>query len=712
MTTSKNTQIIEAKTKGFNKAKQNIKGVNKSLGGMAKQAALAAAAMWGAKKLLDGMKASINLAAEQELAEKKLEAALGGVSKELKQYARELQQVSRFGDEVTLGAMAMIASFVKDEKAIKMATKASMDLAAAKGMDLVAAADLVSKSLGSSTNALSRYGIEVTGAVGSTERLESLTNNLAAVFGGQAQEQANTYTGQIDQMNNAIGDLGEAIGDKLLPFLEKAANLVKWTAEKLTALVENARAAGDAIWEFFGVEVAKEVEDRINNASGAFRKVTETISTGSQKIRSEGQLNINKFNLLVDALKEVVKEEGNRSVIINKIKSEYGTYLGNINLEKATLEQIAAFQKDITNQMTTRLRVQVGEEEILEVMREEQKLIKEINKLKGEIHLKELANSIIRGDNLDFELYLNQKQINELIKNEDKIKDLNYQIEQKNLKIDANRNKQKLLIHQLSELGIEFDNLESSIEGAGISLADLTYKAMGGADQFKELLATQRDLRDSFIEEAEGESTLEDQLQAYMDFYETRNELVEISEQEHADIIAHYQGQISDRNKDEIKQRVSDTVAGLDEIGNQFKAFKKVAQAAAIAETIYSTYYAAQEAYTNWIESKLPIDPATKQALGVANAALAVGQGMARVNQIRKAAVGADYIADEPQLLMVGEQGLRERVQVTPLDGVNIEGGTQGITLNIQGNVLTDSFVEESIVPSLREALRQGEVLA
>jgi len=32
-------------------------------------------------------------------------------------------------------------------------------------MDLAGAADLVSKTLGSSTNALSRYGIEVTGAV-------------------------------------------------------------------------------------------------------------------------------------------------------------------------------------------------------------------------------------------------------------------------------------------------------------------------------------------------------------------------------------------------------------------------------------------------------------------------------------------------------------------------------------------------------------------
>ena len=66
-------------------------------------------------------------------------------------------------------------------------------------------------------------------------------------------------------------------------------------------------------------------------------------------------------------------------------------------------------------------------------------------------------------------------------------------------------------------------------------------------------------------------------------------------------------------------------------------------------------------------------------------------------------------LLSKPQLLMVGEQGLRERVQVTPLDGVNIEGGTQGITLNIQGNVLHESFVEDSIIPQIREGLRLGE---
>ena len=56
MTTSKNTQIIEAKVKGFDKAKGKIKGVDKSLKGMAKAALTAGAALYGAKKLLDGMK--------------------------------------------------------------------------------------------------------------------------------------------------------------------------------------------------------------------------------------------------------------------------------------------------------------------------------------------------------------------------------------------------------------------------------------------------------------------------------------------------------------------------------------------------------------------------------------------------------------------------------------------------------------------------------
>ena len=154
---------------------------------------------------------------EQELSEKKLEQALGGVNKGLLGQASALQQVTAFGDETIISAQALLAAFVKDEEQLKKATEATLDLASAKGMDLASAADLVGKTLGSSTNSLSRYGIEVKGAVGSTGRLNTLVNSIANAFGGQAKAQAETLTGSIEQMKNAIGDTSEAIGNLFAP---------------------------------------------------------------------------------------------------------------------------------------------------------------------------------------------------------------------------------------------------------------------------------------------------------------------------------------------------------------------------------------------------------------------------------------------------------------------------------------------------------------
>ena len=226
-----NKHIIDVKTRGAEKSKKKIKGVSGALGGLAKQAGIAAAAYFGTRALINGIKGSIDAFAKQELAEKKLEAALGRTSNKLLSQARAIQQVTMFGDEQVIEAQALIGSFVKEEEAIMAATKATLDLAAAKGMELTVAADLVSKTLGSSTNALSRYGIEVVGAVGSTERLESLTGNLAKVFGGQATAQAETLAGAMAQMNNAVGDAQESIGEALVPIVGDLADFLKIAAE-------------------------------------------------------------------------------------------------------------------------------------------------------------------------------------------------------------------------------------------------------------------------------------------------------------------------------------------------------------------------------------------------------------------------------------------------------------------------------------------------
>ena len=221
---------IPIKVKGAKKASQDLGGVDNRLKGLARSAAGAAAGFFGARMLISGFKEAIRLAGIQEQAEKRLAVALGGTSQALLDQASALQQVTTFGDESIIGVQASIAAFVKNEDQIKKATEATLDMAVAMGMDLKGAGDLIAKTLGSSTNALSRYGIEVKGAVGSTERLESLTANVAKLFGGQAKAQALTMAGAIEQAKNAMGDAAEEIGTALGPAIVSIAKELKFVA--------------------------------------------------------------------------------------------------------------------------------------------------------------------------------------------------------------------------------------------------------------------------------------------------------------------------------------------------------------------------------------------------------------------------------------------------------------------------------------------------
>ena len=147
-------------------------------------------------------------------------------------------------------------------------------------------------------------------------------------------------------------------------------------------------------------------------------------------------------------------------------------------------------------------------------------------------------------------------------------------------------------------------------------------------------------------------------------------------------------------------------VTDLQVAGEQIDAFKKVGKAAAIGQAIRDTYESAGSQFKAFSAAyPAPVG----QILGVAAAGAAVAAGLARVQQIKKAQYGADFVTSGPQMLMVGEAG-REQVSVTPLEGPNVEGPQgQGITLNISGNVLHESFVEENIIPQIREGLRLGE---
>ena len=216
--------------------KKNQKSTG-SLTSVVKKATVAFGAYVSVTRAWSMAQRSIEAYDKQIKAEAELERALGYTSQALLDQATALQAVTRFGDEATIEAMGLVAAFVDEEKQIKQLMPLIQDLATAKSMDLNAAADLVTRTLASSTNAMSRYGIEVEGAQGSTERLESLTNSLENAFGGAAVTAGQTGAGQIEIYRSRLGDLQEDIGEKLLPamtaFYKVTVNIAEFMADNM-----------------------------------------------------------------------------------------------------------------------------------------------------------------------------------------------------------------------------------------------------------------------------------------------------------------------------------------------------------------------------------------------------------------------------------------------------------------------------------------------
>ncbi len=200
---------------GMSKAQGTLKKMTAQFGAMAK----GMLAAFGIKAIAGFIKNIFNLYDVQNKAEAALLTALKGredAQQRLIRQAQELQKATLYGDEETIQAQALLASMELEEEAIKRLTPLVQDLATMKGMKLAAAADLVAKSVGSSTNALSRYGIEITGAVGSSERLNSAVDALTIKFKGQAMAAAEAGSGGLQQLKMALDDVKETMGGVII----------------------------------------------------------------------------------------------------------------------------------------------------------------------------------------------------------------------------------------------------------------------------------------------------------------------------------------------------------------------------------------------------------------------------------------------------------------------------------------------------------------
>jgi hypothetical protein len=162
---------------------------------------------------------------QQELAVNKLNTSLANqgifteeLSQKYQDMASALQKVTTFGDEAIISSQAQLQSYLGNIEVTEELTKSTLDFAAAMGIDLKSAADLIGKSIGSSTNALTRYGITIDSGATKQEKMAQVVTELNKKFGGQAEAAAQGL-GSMEQFNNAFGDFLEKVGERAAPLI-------------------------------------------------------------------------------------------------------------------------------------------------------------------------------------------------------------------------------------------------------------------------------------------------------------------------------------------------------------------------------------------------------------------------------------------------------------------------------------------------------------
>jgi len=244
--------ITSAKT-GVGKLTDTIKRYGAEIG-----AVIAACA--GAIKIAKDMAEAYM---QQEQAVTKLEAALKAtgtytpeLSGKLQEIAGELKKTTVYGDEATLAAAGMLQSLAKlSDDGLMKAIPLVQELAAGMDIDLQTAASLVGKTLGSTTNALSRYGITLDATAPPGEKLAELTEQIGNAFGGMSEAMGETFQGRLTRLQNAWGDIKEILGKFLL---EQAEPVMTWlldfltNAENIKTITEIVKVFGAIFGTVFG----------------------------------------------------------------------------------------------------------------------------------------------------------------------------------------------------------------------------------------------------------------------------------------------------------------------------------------------------------------------------------------------------------------------------------------------------------------------------
>jgi hypothetical protein len=240
--------------------------------------------------------------------------AAGFSSQELQKMASGLQSVTLFGDEATIQAQAVLATFTQIKGDVFVdAIKRAQDLSTVLGQDLQSSIVQIGKSLNDPINgitALSRVGVSfsdeqkalITGFVEVNDiagAQKVILAELAKEFGGAAAAQAQNLHGRLTQLKNAFGDLLEGGIDLVAPVLmgwvQAGLRVVSVTQSMIDSVKEFSSSVlginlsvheNTAAHKGAAAAIRAQVE-ATNELSGEQKKLTESQDHFLQKLKDE-----------------------------------------------------------------------------------------------------------------------------------------------------------------------------------------------------------------------------------------------------------------------------------------------------------------------------------------------------------------------------------------------------------------------------------------
>jgi len=406
-------------------------------------------------------------------------------------------------------AISLVGATAKSSKLSLEETTAVLGVLADAGIDASTAATGFRKVLAIAAKQGKDYREVLKEVTDSTNGLKTASE----LFGLTAQSQAVVLSKSINKI------------DELTLALENSEGAAARAAAIIGDTLSGDLKRLDSAFEAFTLSIFEG-----DGALGSFARGLTQLATGFLEVitpqdrLSDGLIRQkNELNLLVGAINETTKGDQSRLDLINELNDKYPTFLGNLNKETVTNEQLLQRLKEVNEEYTKKIRLQVRQEEIVRIEQEiakslerERNNLQEIARLRGEFgvlvqdqikFIEHLEKQLESADDTQKKFIedeiASQKLVLQVLKDSDETReDLSASeinrnkklVQQRQTSLREERKNRDILIAQLRALENGLKDVDKAADGLDIPGGDGGGGSGGGDDDLTGVIEKQRKL--------------------------------------------------------------------------------------------------------------------------------------------------------------------------------------------------------------------------